>query len=284
MIVGASLAVSGAVLQSVLRNPLAEPYMLGMVGGGALFAALAMNLGLVAYGMFVIPAASLLGSLFSLLIVLAVAFFAARARDANGSDPALRSSRSTVVVAGFAVGGLTGSLDMLVLSYSKPESFETISRWLYGSLASAGPVHVAAGAAAFAAAFAALLSIRRELDVMELGHDEAECLGVNTRRTTVVAVCAVSLATAVSVAVAGAVGFAGLVVPHFVRRLFGPRMKLLLPLSALFGALFMVVAEAVAEALPNGDKTGVGVVCAVVGAPFFLVLLASRRSGEGRDV
>lgn len=284
MVVGALLAVSGAVLQSVMRNPLAEPYMLGMVGGGALFAVLAVNLGLVAFGSFVLPTASFVGSCCALLLVLAVARAAARVRAANGADSAMRSSSSTVVLAGFVVGGFTGSLDMLALSYSAPGEFERISKWLYGSLASASAFHVALGAAVLAAVVALLAALRRSLDVMELGRDEAECLGVDTRRTMVMAVGAVSLATSVSVAIAGAVGFVGLVVPHFVRRLFGPRMARLVPLSALFGALFLVLAEFVVEALPGGDKVGVGVVCAISGTPFFLWLLASRRSGEGRDV
>lgn len=284
MVVGALLAVSGAVLQSVMRNPLAEPYMLGMVGGGALFAALAINLGLVALGSFVLPSASFLGSCCSLLVVLAVARAAARVRAENGADGAMRSSSSTVVLAGFVVGGLTGSLDMLVLSYSAPGDFERISKWLYGSLASASAAHVLLGAAVLAAVVALLAALRKDLDVMELGRDEAECLGVDTRRTMILAVGAVSLATSVSVAIAGAVGFVGLVVPHFVRRVFGPRMARLVPLSALFGALFLFVAESVAEAMPGGDKVGVGVVCAVAGAPFFLWLLSSRRNGEGRDV
>lgn len=284
MVVGALLSVSGAVLQSVLRNPLAEPYMLGMVGGGALFAALAVNLGLAALGAFVLPLASFVGSCLSLCLVLFVALAASRSRAANGADPALRSSHSTVVLAGFVVGGLTGSLDMLVLAYSSPGEFERISKWLYGSLVSARPVHVALGVAVLAAALCVLMGLRRDLDVMELGHDEAECLGVNTRRATLLSVGVVSLATSVSVAIAGAVGFVGLVVPHFVRRVFGPRMVRFLPLSAAFGAVFLLAAEIVAEAMPRGEKTGVGVVCAVVGAPFFLWLLASRRSGEGRDV
>ena len=117
---------------------------------------------------------------------------------------------------------------------------------------------------------------------MELGHDEAECLGVDTRKVKLAAIAAVSLATAVSVSLAGAVGFAGLVVPHFVRRVFGPRMQLLVPLSAAFGGAFLVFAHAVSRLFPEG--IGVGVVCAIFGAPFFLFLLASRRSGEGRDV
>lgn len=282
MVVGASLSVSGAVLQGVLRNPLAEPYILGIVGGGALFSAVASRLGLFALGAWVLPAASFLGSCFSLLLLMAVAWFAARSRERQGSDPYLRSSGSTIVVAGFVVGGFMGSLDWLVLSYCPPEEFAKLNKWLYGSLAHVTWQSLAGGVAALAVALAVLWRIRRELNVMELGHDEAECLGVDTRRMRIFAIGAVSLATAVSVSLAGAVGFAGLVVPHFVRRVFGPRTEWLIPLSAAFGAAFLVLAHFVGGAFPDG--VGVGVVCAILGTPFFLYLLASRHSGEGRDV
>lgn len=282
MVVGASLSVSGAVLQSVLRNPLAEPYMLGIVGGGALFAVLAMNLGLVAIGAFVLPLASFLGSCFALALVCLIAWCARRNRLVKGADPHLRSSSSTVVVAGWVTGGFLGSLDMLALSYSDPEAFTKVSKWLYGRLDLVDGSNLVLALIVLVAVFFALFAFRRELNVMELGHDEAECLGVDTRLTMSVVIGAVALATAVSVALAGAVGFVGLVVPHFVRRVFGPRMQVLLPLSALLGGLVLVVAHFVSKLIP-GD-VGVGVICAVFGAPFFLFLLASPFNGEGRDV
>lgn len=282
MVVGASLSVSGVVLQGILRNPLAEPYVLGIVGGGALFSAVAMKLGLFALGAWVLPTSSFFGSCFSLLLLIVIARFAAKSRERQGSDAYLRSSGSTVVVAGFVVGGFTGSLDWLVLSYCSPEEFTSLNKWLYGSLAHVTWQSLAIGVAALFVALAVLWHVRRELNVMELGHDEAEFLGVNTRRTRVLAIGAVSLATAVSVSLAGAVGFVGLVVPHFVRRVFGPRTERLIPLSAAFGSAFLVVAHFISKAF--SDRVGVGVICAIFGAPFFLYLLASRHSAEGRDV
>lgn len=282
LVVGAALSVSGAVLQSLLRNPLAEPYMLGIVGGGALFAVLAMNLGLVALGAFVMPLASFLGSCFALGLVCLIAWCAQRNRLVKGADPHLRSSSSTVIVAGYATGAFLGSLDMLALSYAEEGAFVKVSKWLYGRLDLVSGTNLLIAILVLALVFAALYSFRRELNVMELGHDEAECLGVNTRLTMVVVIGSVALATAVSVALAGAVGFIGLVVPHFVRRVFGPRMQVLLPLSALLGGLALVIAEFVGRVLP-GD-VGVGVICAIFGAPFFLYLLASSFNGEGRDV
>ncbi len=284
LIVGALLSLSGAVLQSVLRNPLAEPYMLGMVGGGALFSALAMNFGLVAWGLFVLPVASLLGSLFSLTLVCLVAWGAERARTFNGADAALRSSSSTIVVAGFVVGGFTGSLDMLVLHYAEPDAFVQLSKWLYGSLNAVSTFHLMVGIATLAVVLTVLLLFRRELNVMELGRDEAECLGINTRLVMVVVIGTVALATSISVALAGAIGFIGLVVPHVARRLCGPRMERFLPLSALLGGLALALAQYIASLLPGPQPIGVGVICAIFGAPFFLWLLASRHNHEARDI
>lgn len=281
-VTGASLSVTGAALQGVLRNPLAEPYLLGTVGGAALFAALAANLGFVALGAWVMPLASFAGSCVSLAIVFAVAVFAARSRARDGGDAQLRSSGNAIVLAGFVTGGFMGSLDMLALSYAKPDDFASVSKWLYGSLQGVTAPTFALGAAAFACAFGTLLALARRLNLLELGRDEAETLGVDTRATIAIVLAAVSLATAVSVALAGAVGFVGLVVPHFVRRKAGPRMQRVLPLSALAGGFFLALAEAARRAFP-GDVP-VGVVCAIVGSPFFLWLLVSRRNGEGWDV
>ena len=282
LVVGASLGLAGAVMQGVLRNPLADPYLFGMVGGGTFFMTLALNFGLAAWGSLVLPLASLAGAAFALGLVALVAWCTVRTRRLDGSDPQARMSNSSMILAGWAVGGTLGSFDMLALSYATPENYTAVNRWLWGSLAAARPATVLVGLAVFAAAFAIVLSFRRSLDVMELGHDEAACLGVNVRFVSVIVLAAAATVTSVSVALAGMVGFVGLVVPHFVRRLAGARAKLVLPLSALLGGLFVLAAEFLGRALPG--TVGVGVVCAITGGPLFLLLLASRRNGEGRDI
>ena len=284
IITGAALSVSGAALQSVLRNPLAEPYLLGTVGGAALFAALATNLGLVALGAWVLPTASFVGSCASLALVCAVAVFAAKARRADGANPFLLASGNAVVLAGFVTGGFFGSLDMLVMSYAKADDFAALSKWLYGSLDAVTPTSLAIGAATLVVVLATLLALARRLNVMELGRAEAEALGIDTRTTTLVVLGAVSLATAVSVALAGAIGFIGLVIPHAVRRKVGPRTERVFVWSAILGGAFLPLAEAARQLLPRGEGVPVGVVCAILGAPFFLWLLVSRRNGEGWDV
>lgn len=282
LVTGAGLSLAGAALQSVLRNPLAEPYLLGTVGGAALFAALATNLGLVALGAWVMPTASFLGSCASLALVCTVAYFAGRARGSDGAEPQLRSGGNAVVLAGFVTGGFMGSLDMLVLSYAKAEDFAAISKWLYGSLKAVTPIMLAIGSAVLLVVLAVLMVLSRRLNVMELGRDEAETFGIDTRGTLFAVLAAVSLLTAVCVAIAGAIGFIGLVVPHFVRRKTGPRMERVMPVSAICGGLFLCVAEWLGR-FPPGEVP-VGVVCAIVGAPFFFWLLMSKNNGEGWDV
>lgn len=283
---GALLALSGAVLQSVFRNPLAEPYILGMVGGAALFASAAAMCGLTALGCFVLPAVSFLGACCSLALVALVAWLVARNRRVNGGDGVSRSSYSAVILSGFVVTGFTGSLQMLLVSYADPAAVKTIQTWIFGTVDAISGVAVCAGACLLAVVGCVLLAFRRELNVMELGHDEAACLGVNVRLTLTVVLATVALATAASVALAGMIGFVGLVVPHLARRLAGPRMQRLLPLAAVFGAAFLALAQIGCLLLPKGAgyRPGVGVVCAILCAPFMLVLLVADPKGEGRDV
>lgn len=281
-VVGAALAVTGAVLQSVLRNPLADPYLLGTVGGAALLAALSCVTGLTVLGAWVLPSASFLGSCLSLLLVGIVAYFAGLSRMREGANPFIRSSGSTLVLAGFVTGGFTGSLNMLVLSFAKSDDFAAVTKWLYGSLGAATPGAFALCAFVFAVVFTVLMLFSRQLDVLELGRAEAECLGLNARALIAVVLTAASLMTAVSVALAGAIGFVGLVVPHVVRRLAGPRMRLVLPLSALVGALFLFTAEVLRRHFP-GDVP-VGVIAAISASPAVFALLMARRNGEGWDV
>lgn len=281
-VVGALLSISGTALQSVLRNPLAEPYLLGTVGGASLFTTIATLAGFSALGAWSIPAASFTGSCLSLAIVAFVAHTAERVRSDSSADPYLRSSGSAVVLAGFVTGSLTGSLQMLAVSYADDGAFTSISKWLFGNLRSSTPASFLLGAAALSAVFGVLFSLAKRINVLELGRNEAECLGLNVKSTLFAILASVALGTAVSVSIAGAVGFIGLIIPHAARRLTGPRMQMLLPASAAGGGLALTAAEAVSRLLPGDIPTGV--VCAVVGAPFFMWLLMSKRNGEGRDI
>ena len=268
LVVGASLALSGAALQSVLRNPLAEPYILGLVGGASLGVALAFQTGLAAAAALAVPVSAFAGACLSLALVCCVAHFAARRTGGRAL------AGGTVIVAGFVTGGLTNSLQMLVLAYATPEQSAAAFKWVWGDLHAVQPGPIAGAVAALLASFLLLYAQNRRLNALVLGEDAARALGVDVRRTQLVALGAASLATASSVALVGAVGFLGLIVPHVVRRLFGGDHRVYLPLSAVGGALFLVAADAVAGLFPG--NLPVGVVCALTGAPFFLWLLTRR--------
>ena len=268
MIVGASLATSGATLQSVLRNPLAEPYILGLVGGASFGVALAFLMGWAEASAVVVPLAAFLGACFSLGLVCIVSAVAARRTGKRCL------AGGTVIVAGFVAGSFTCSLQMLALAYATPEQSAVAYKWVWGDLHQASPQAIPWTALAVLMAIVLLYARNRQLNALALGEDTARSLGVNVRRTQLVALIATSVATAASVALAGAVGFLGLIVPHVVRRVVGPNHRIYLPVCAVMGALFLVAADGVARLFPG--NLPVGVVCALTGAPFFFFLLARK--------
>lgn len=268
MIVGASLATSGATLQSVLRNPLAEPYILGLVGGASFGVALAFLMGWAEASAVVVPLAAFLGACLSLGLVCIVSAVAARRIGKRGL------AGGTVIVAGFVAGSFTCSLQMLALAYATPEQSAAAYKWVWGDLHQASPQAIPWTALAVLMAIVLLYARNRQLNALALGEDTARSLGVNVRRTQLVALIATSVATAASVALAGAVGFLGLIVPHIVRRVVGPNHRIYLPVCAVMGALFLVAADGVARLFPG--NLPVGVVCALTGAPFFFFLLARK--------
>lgn len=268
LVVGASLALSGATLQSVLCNPLAEPYILGLVGGASLGVAVVFSLGLAAVSAFLIPVAAFLGACLSLALVCLVSVLAARRLGRRAL------SGGTVIVAGFVAGSFTNSLQMLVLSYATPEQSAAAMKWVWGDLQAVQVGPLAVSCVALAVSLLVLMALNRKLDTLVLGEDVARSLGVDVRRTQLLALGAASLATAISVALAGAVGFVGLIIPHVVRRLFGAGHRVYLPVSALLGGVFLVLAQGVSHFLPG--SVPLGVVCALSGAPFFLWLLTRR--------
>ena len=268
LIVGASLATSGATLQSVLRNPLAEPYILGLVGGASFGVALAFLMGWADTSPIVVPLAAFLGACLSLALVCVVSAVAARRTGKRGF------AGGTVIVAGFVAGSFTCSLQMLALAYATPEQSAAAYKWVWGDLHQASPQAIPWTVVAVLAAILLLYARNRQLNALALGEDTARSLGVNVRRTQIVALVATSVATAASVALAGAVGFLGLIVPHIVRRVVGPNHRVYLPVCAVMGALFLVAADGVARLFPG--NLPVGVVCALTGAPFFFFLLARK--------
>jgi iron complex transport system permease protein len=266
LMIGAGLGLSGAALQGYLRNPLAEPGLLGISGTAALGAAVALYYGLAAALPLALPAAALVGAGLATLLVQGLA----------GAG----SGSITLILAGIAVSSLAGALTSLVLNLSpNPFAASEIVYWLLGSLADRSMTHVWLAAPFMLAGMALLFTLGRALDALTLGEDAAASLGVTLARTRTRAVVGTALAVGAGVAVAGAIGFVGLVVPHLLRPFTGSLPSRLLPASALGGAALLLAADLAVKLIAPGRDLKLGVVTALVGAPFFLWLVwRSRRS------
>lgn len=269
-LVGAALASSGVAFQALLRNPLAEPYLLGISGGGSLGAVLAI----VAFGAgaaSVLPlriAAALIGCVAALLLVFWIATRGGPLRPAS-------LLLAGVVVNAFFLAGLA-----CVQFAATPNEAQAILRWMLGGLDAGGAPEVLALAVVVPAGVWFLLRSAPSLHALLFGEETARQLGVDVDRVRTRTFLAASALTAASVAVAGPVGFVGLVVPHAVRLVTGPDPRLLLPASALAGAAFLPLADALARTIFAPREIPVGVVTALLGAPAFLALVARRRGGE----
>ena len=262
--VGASLGLAGAAMQGYLRNPLAEPGIVGVSACAALGAVLAIQTGLSAAFALGLPLAALAGA------GLAVALLAAIAGP--------RGSTLTLILAGIAIGALSGALTSLVLNLSpNPFAANEIVFWMMGSLADRSFTHVAIALPVMIPGWVLLLATARGLDALTLGEDAAEALGIGLSRLRLTLVLGVAAAVGASTAVAGAIGFVGLVVPHLLRRASGARPGRLLWASALAGAALVLAADiAVRLVLPERDLK-LGVLMALVGAPLFLHLIWRMR-------
>ncbi len=262
MVVGAGLGISGAVLQGLLRNPLADPYVLGTASGAALGAAvgvlLPVNALLLGFG--VTGALAFIGALAAVALVVRLA--------GAGTD-----SRASVLLVGYAVGSVLAA-GLALAMYLSGDDLRRIVAFLLGSFADVTWSQVAIALPVILVATSLILSRSRSLDAMLLGDDAAAHLGVDVRRERRILLTLSALVTATGVAMAGLIGFVGLVVPHVVRLVAGPSARAVLPLSALVGAVFLVGADLIAR-IPG--ELPVGIVTALVGVPVFLVLLRRAR-------
>ena len=260
--VGAGLAVSGVVMQAITRNPLADPYLLGLSSGASLGAVAVLLLGTA----LLLPVAAFLGAMVALALTLLLA----------GSFGRVTPGRT--VLAGIAVSSLAAAITSLVIFWTVTgDSYREILGWLLGSLAGA---RWPAGAIAFAAILIAGVPIMlsgRVLDAFAFGDTSAAALGINVQAVRWTTLTGAALLTGAMVSVSGSIGFVGLILPHAVRLMVGPRHRLLLPLSALVGATFLIWADTVARSLFDPKELPVGIVTAIIGAPVFALLLARRR-------
>jgi iron complex transport system permease protein len=267
--VGASLALAGAVMQGVFRNPLADPSLIGVSSGAALGAVVAILLGMSLAGPFSLPAAAFAGGLLATLAVYRLARHQGRVEVV------------TLVLTGIAVNAIAGAGIGLGTFLADDRQLRTIVFWSLGSVGGASWPTLLAALPGMALGLLVLPFFGRALNVLVLGDREARHLGLDTERLRFVLVTLAALATGAGVAVAGIIGFVGLVTPHVVRLLAGPDHRVLLPASALAGAVLLLLADLVSRTVVVPRELPLGVVTALAGGPFFLWLVQRTRAAHG---
>jgi iron complex transport system permease protein len=267
LIIGASLAVTGGALQALFRNPLADPYTLGVSGGGALGASIAIALGWSARvgGEPLIFAASFAGAMIAVTLVRTIARAGAVVLP------------GALLLSGVAVN-LIAAAGVLTIEYlTDPTSALRILRWLIGSLDVVGLAPVGRMMWVLAPAWLVLLFFSRQLNLIAIDDDTAATLGVNVRRCEGIVHAMCALIVGVTVSAGGAIGFVGLIVPHAVRMMFGEDLRIVLPGSLLLGAAFLILADALARTVLSSGELPVGAVTGLLGGPVFLWLLRRRQ-------
>ena len=268
MIVGAALALAGAAFQALLRNPLADPYVLGVSSGASLAAALSMAF--AARYPVITPVAAFIGA----LLTIAFVYFIGHSGE--------QSSTYTLLLTGIVTASFLYALTMFVIGFLSASGLRGALFWLMGNLSNPSPIGLGWLALSIAAVAVVLYWVAGDLNLMMMGEPEAETLGVHVRRTKIIVYVAASLATGIAVSVSGSIGYIGLIVPHGIRLLFGSDYRLLLPAAAFGGAITLVAADTVARTIvaTRMGELQVGAVTAVLGAPVFLYLLRRPRVAQ----
>ena len=267
-LVGSMLSLSGASYQGVFRNPLVDPYLLGVAAGAGLGATLVFTLNRTGSSTWIIdplPLSAFVGGLLAVLVTYVV-----------GTAFGGQKSASTLVLAGVAVTALATAVQTFVLQ-RHTDVVRQVYSWILGRLSSATWGDVRLVLPYVVVSSVVLFIHRRLLDIMRVGDDEATALGASVNRVRIVVVVAATLGTSAVVAVSGLIGFVGIIVPHAVRLLAGASYRVIVPLSLLMGASFLIIADIPGRVLQNPSETPIGVVTAFLGAPFFLLLLRTRQ-------
>lgn len=264
-LIGAALACCGAVLQAILRNPLADPYILGISSGSALGAVTAILLGATFtwFGNSSIGLFAFIGALITVWLVWLIGYVATG-----------RSAVTSLLLAGVVVNAFFSAVIMLLTSIAKSDQLRATVLWLMGNIIEKDTSSLVLNAVLILSGLAGLFTISNKLNVLTFGEHEARNLGIDTGRTRMVAFALSAFVTAIAVSLSGLIGFVGLIVPHATRLIFGPDHRKLLPLSALIGAGFLVIADTIARIIISPAQLPVGVITALAGGPFFLILLA----------
>jgi iron complex transport system permease protein len=262
-IVGWSLSIGGVVFQALMRNPLAEPFLLGISSGAAVGAVAGIIFGVLFWGG--IPAMAFLGALITIILVLAIAQ-RTRTIEAN-----------TLILTGVIVNAFFAALIMFAVATTSGEKLHSLLFWLYGDLSRGRFSNLWVIIPIILIVSFVLYGMSRSFNLIASGDEVASQLGVEVERAKWISLILVSFMCGITVAFSGIIGFVGLIVPHLVRMAFGPDHRLLLPASGLFGASFLIGADLLARTIISPSELPVGVVTAFLGAPFFIYLLYSRR-------
>ncbi len=269
-LVGASLAMAGVQMQGLFRNALASPDIIGSSAGGALGAVIALVSGLAMRSLFYLPIFSFAGALLALFAVYAIA-------TRRGRTPVV-----TLLLAGVALNALIGAATSFLISMRvRFEVAQEILFWLMGGLDSRTWEHVWILLPCAAAGLIIAVVYSRDLDVLLLGEESAMAVGADVEKIKRVIITSAALLTGGAVAVSGTIGFVGLVVPHIVRLIIGPKHRVLLPAAALSGAAFLILTDIFARTILRPEEIRLGIVTAVFGAPFFLYLLLRQQKSVG---
>lgn len=275
-LVGAALAVSGAVMQGLFRNPLADPGIVGVSAGAGLGAALFIVLGSTSLasisallGVYAVPLAAFIGGLITTLLLYRI-----------GTQAGI-TSVATLLLAGIALGALSGAATGLLVYVSDDQQLRDLQFWGLGSLAGSNWEKVAAAGTIIAGMLLCMPFLARGLNAMMLGEAAAKHMGIRVQRLKNLSILLVAAATGASVAVSGGIGFVGIVVPHLLRLTIGPDHRYLLPAAALLGAILLISADTISRTIVAPAELPIGIVTAFAGAPFFLWILLRKRGLTG---
>lgn len=265
LVIGATLGMSGAAMQGLLRNPLADPGVLGVSSGAAFGAICTLYFGIAGAAWYWLPGAAIFGALFTLVMVYVLA--------------GLHSSMLALILAGTAMSSIMVAFIAVALNFAPSlYAMQEIVFWLLGSLANRHFDHVSIALPLAIISWVMMLSRSRFLDALSLGEDSARSLGFNNHRERAVLLFGISIGVGACVAVSGAIGFIGLVIPHLLRPFVGYRPGRLMFASALGGALLLVLADILVRQFDSARELKIGVVTSLIGAPFFLLLILKTRS------
>lgn len=276
LLVGASLAVSGTIMQGLFRNPLADPALVGISSGASLGAVLTIVLGsslfgalFAVFGFYALPVAAFLGCLLTTLLLYRIA-------TRSG-----QTSVATMLLAGIALAALANAVTGVLIFIADDKQLRDLTFWGLGSLAGANWTKILSAGPIIAAALAVVPFLARGLNALTLGEATAFHMGVPVQRLKNIAIVSVAALTGASVAVSGGIGFVGIVVPHVLRLMIGPDHRYLLPASALLGGTLLIFADMIARTIVPPAELPIGIITAFVGAPFFLWILLRGRSHMG---